>query len=151
MGESFEDAELAAAMEDYLVDYLMSWEQLDNLLKNPAYASIERALQAHPAKDFHTYWKWLGDWLGNHGGNISATSGQSVPGRSRKASALTGQQEAWYQDAFAQVQASMAAPGFDPVIAVRSQLLFAHAFAPRSGGLDQLPRQPRLGDRDEQR
>jgi len=151
MGESFEDAELAAAMEDYLVDYLMSWDQLDNLLRNPVYASIERALQAHPVNDFRAYWKWLGDWLGNNGGNISSTSGQSVPGRSRKSLALTGQQEAWYEDAFAQVRASMAAPGFDPVIAVRSQLLFAHAFAPPSAGLGQLPDEPRLGDSDEQR
>lgn len=125
---SFTDVDLANAMSRSLVRAgTMTSAEKASLLQDPTENNVRHTLSEDQLAKFSAYWALLGRWMAGKGGDITATTGTSVPGREGGNPSGLGN-KAIYNDAFRDVNAHIGGDDFLPVKAVSNQLRFVSLF-----------------------
>lgn len=127
----FSDRDLAVAMRKILVESgVLTKRDLAKLLHSPSEETVRGKLGTDltaAERAFGTYWRLLGAWLSERGGDIEALSGRNFAGRSGVQPDISTR--AIYNDAFRDVRVHLERDGFNVVKAVANHLRLAKLFS----------------------
>jgi hypothetical protein len=127
----FSDKDLAVAIRKIIVESgVLTKRHLGTLISSPSEEAVRRTLGADltaAERAFRTYWRLLGAWLSERGGDIEALSGRNFAGRSGAQPDIS--MRAIYNDAFRDVRVHLEKDGFNVVKAVANHLRLAKVFS----------------------
>lgn len=127
----FSDRDLAVAIREILVESgVLTKRDLAKLIHSPSEETVRGKLGTDLAaaeRAFGTYWRLLGMWLSERGGDIDALSGRNFAGRSGVQPDISTR--AIYNDAFRDVRVHLKKDGFNVVKAVANHLRLAKLFS----------------------